>query len=42
LIWIEELIEIAEESASSPVYPVLKRSGERHVTTHAYDKPVLV
>jgi GTP cyclohydrolase I len=42
LIWIEELIEIAEESASSPVYPVLKRSDERHVTMRAYDKPVFV
>ena len=42
LIWIEELIEVAEESASSPVYPVLKRSDERHVTMRAYDKPVFV
>src|SRR5437667_152241 len=42
LIWIEELIEIAERSASSPVYPLLKRPDERHVTMQAYDNPVFV
>jgi GTP cyclohydrolase I len=42
MIWIEELIEIAERSASSPVYPLLKRADERHVTMHAYDHPVFV
>lgn len=41
-VWIEELIEIAEKSASGPVYPLLKRSDERHVTMHAYDNPVFV
>ena len=42
LIWIEELIEIAERSASAPVYPLLKRVDERHVTMQAYDNPVFV
>ncbi len=42
LIWIEELIDIAERSASAPVYPLLKRVDERHVTMQAYDNPVLV
>lgn len=42
LIWIEELIEIAEFSGSAPVYPVLKRADERHVTMQAYDNPVFV
>jgi GTP cyclohydrolase I len=42
LIWIEELIGVAEESASAPVYALLKRSDERHVTMQAYDKPVFV
>jgi GTP cyclohydrolase I len=41
-IWIEELIEIAERSASAPVYPLLKRPDERHVTMQAYDNPVFV
>lgn len=42
LVWIEEIIEIAEKSASAPVYPVLKRADERHVTMQAYDNPVFV
>lgn len=42
LIWIEELVELAERSASAPVYPLLKRSDERHVTMQAYDNPVFV
>lgn len=42
IIWIEELIEIAENSASAPVYALLKRADERHVTMQAYDNPVFV
>lgn len=42
LIWIEELIAVAEASASSPVYALLKREDERHVTMQAYDHPVFV
>jgi GTP cyclohydrolase I len=42
IIWIEELIEIAEQSASAPVYALLKRSDERHVTMQAFDNPVFV
>jgi GTP cyclohydrolase I len=42
LIWIEELIEIAEKSASAPVYPLLKREDERFITMQAYDNPVFV
>lgn len=42
LVWIEELIDIAEKSASAPVYALLKRSDERHVTMQAFDKPVFV
>jgi GTP cyclohydrolase I len=42
LIWIEELVEMAERSASAPVYPLLKRADERHVTMQAYDNPVFV
>lgn len=41
-VWIEELIEIAEASASAPVYPLLKRPDERHVTMQAYDNPAFV
>jgi GTP cyclohydrolase I len=42
IIWIEELIEIAESSASSPVYSVLKRPDEKYVTELAFDNPVFV
>jgi GTP cyclohydrolase FolE2 len=41
-IWVEDLIEVAETSASSPLFPVLKRVDERHVTMHGYDNPVFV
>ena len=42
LVWIEELVEVGERSGSSPVYPLLKRPDERHVTMRAYDNPVFV
>lgn len=41
-IWIEELIDIAEEAAACRLYPLLKRPDERHVTMQAYDNPVFV
>jgi GTP cyclohydrolase FolE2 len=41
-IWFDELIAVAEASASSPVFPVLKRVDERHVTMRGYDHPVFV
>ena len=41
-VWIEELITIAEKSASAPVYALLKRTDERHVTMQAYNNPVFV
>jgi GTP cyclohydrolase IB len=42
LVWIEELIELAEQSASAPVLPLVKRPDERHLTMLAYDNPVFV
>jgi GTP cyclohydrolase I len=42
MIWIEELVAVAEENASSPVYPVLKRQDERFVTEGAYMRPRFV
>ena len=42
LVWIEELIDVAEQSASAPVYPLLKRTDERYVTMQAFDNPVFV
>jgi GTP cyclohydrolase I len=42
LVWIEELIELAEQSASAPVLPLVKRPDERHLTMLAYDNPTFV
>lgn len=42
LIWFEELIEIAEQSASSPLYTVLKRDDEKFITELAYNNPRFV
>ncbi len=36
------VLELIEQCASSPVYPLLKREDEKHVTEHAYDHPVFV
>jgi GTP cyclohydrolase I len=41
-LWIEELIELVEDSASSPLYSILKRPDEKFVTEAAYDNPVFV
>lgn len=41
-VWIEELIELIEDSASAPIYSLLKRPDEKHVTEQAYDNPVFV
>ena len=41
-VWMGDLIEIAEGSASSPVFPLLKRADERYVTMRGYDHPVFV
>jgi len=41
-MWIEELFDIVEKSASSPVFAVLKRPDEKWVTETAYDNPKFV
>jgi len=42
IVWIEEVIEIVEASASSELYALLKRQDEKAVTERAYDNPVFV
>ena len=42
MIWLEDLIEMIESCASSPVYPLLKRADEKYVTEKAYDNPKFV
>jgi GTP cyclohydrolase I len=40
--WIEDIIDIVENVASSPVYSILKREDEKFITEHAYDNPKFV
>ncbi len=40
--WIEDLIRIVENSASSAVYSLLKRSDEKLITEKGYDNPMFV
>jgi len=42
MVWLEELAEMADRAASSPVYSLLKRPDEKYVTEHAYDNPRFV
>ena len=42
LVWLEDLIEVAEQAASAPLYPLLKREDEKAVTEQAYDNPRFV
>jgi GTP cyclohydrolase I len=41
-IWIEDLVKLIEDSASSDVYSVLKREDEKFVTERAYNNPMFV
>lgn len=40
--WLEEFIEMAEESGSSAVFTLLKREDEKFVTEHAFAHPAFV
>ncbi|MCX7883753.1 MAG: GTP cyclohydrolase FolE2 [Caloramator sp.] len=42
LVWIEDLVKVAEDSASSPVFSLLKRKDEKFVTERAYLNPRFV
>ena len=41
-IWIEDLIQLVEQSASSELYSLLKRPDEKAVTERAFENPVFV
>lgn len=41
-IWIEDLIQLVEQSASCELYSLLKRPDEKAVTERAYENPVFV
>jgi GTP cyclohydrolase I len=42
IIWIEEIISLAEQSASSEIYSILKREDEKYVTEQSYKNPMFV
>ena len=42
LVWLEDLIGIAEGAGSSPVYTLLKREDEKMVTEQAFANPTFV
>jgi len=41
-LYVEDLIDLAEQKASSELYAVLKREDEKVVTERAYDNPAFV
>ena len=41
-LWIEELIELAEQEASCEIYGLIKRPDEKFITERAYDNPKFV
>jgi GTP cyclohydrolase I len=42
IVWIEDIIQWVEASASSELYALLKRPDEKAVTERAYENPVFV
>ena len=40
--WLEDLIALVEGCASAPLFTLLKREDEKHVTERAYDHPLFV
>lgn len=42
IVWIEDLVPLLEAQGSAALFPVLKRSDERHVTETAYRNPKFV
>jgi GTP cyclohydrolase I len=42
IVWFEELIEIAENASSAPLYTLMKREDEKFITEKAYNNPRFV
>ncbi|MBI4721833.1 MAG: GTP cyclohydrolase I FolE2 [Candidatus Stahlbacteria bacterium] len=40
--WIEDIVNIVENCASTPLYSLLKREDEQFITQYAYDHPAFV
>jgi len=41
-IWIEDIIQLVEDSSSCDIYSILKRPDEKYVTEKAYENPMFV
>jgi GTP cyclohydrolase I len=41
-VWIEDLIDVVEKTASCELYGLLKRPDEKYVTERAYNNPMFV
>ena len=39
IVWIEDIVNLVEDAASSDVYALLKREDEKYVTEKAYENP---
>lgn len=42
ILYVEDLIDLAERKASCELYAILKRDDEKHVTERAYENPAFV
>lgn len=42
MVWLEDLVELAERNASCALFPILKRPDEKFVTESAYENPKFV
>jgi len=42
MLWLEDLIALVEEIASSPLYGILEEADEKYCTEHSYDNPRFV
>ena len=42
MVWIEDVVEAVEGCASAPLYALLKREDEKHLTERAYENPRFV
>ncbi len=41
-IWLEDIIKVLENCASSPIYSIVKRPDEKYITEYAYNHPTFV
>ena len=41
-IWIEDLVRDVEKTGSFEIFPIIKRSDEKHITEKAYENPKFV